>query len=328
MSDVGDDDSPGQVETEETQPIEKFIPRHPFDDPSADFILRSNDDVDFKVHKTILAMASPVFRDMLMLAQDPADVPVLRLTEDHTVLDWILRACYPTSTPDLKDLDFIYNVVQIADKYQMDFVVDNLTTPLNKYLESEPLRVFAIAYRFRNPTLATSAARQTLRIPANDIIQADIPEFRSLPVFALQRLLQYRKRCTDAAVALTSHLTWVDDLTPCWWKNHPVHDAKTARCETCTVITKTVLNQHIYETYHPRQWFVDRMTEVGQLLSKCPVGSVIAWKRIPKSALECSICGPAAANDLVAFSKVLAAKVDEVVAKVCMYQSFPNGQPE
>ena len=101
------------------------------------------------------------------------------------------------------------------------------------------------------------------------------------------------------------------------------HDPKANRCASaeCTTIHRMVNVTHphlmnVYRTAHPRQWFVDRITEVGQILSKRPVGSAITWKKIPKYALECPTCSPTIVNDIIAFTKVLAAKVDEVVGQV------------
>ena len=48
---------------------------HPFNKPTADVILRSSDDVDFRVHKVILAEASPVFEGMFSIPQPPAETP-------------------------------------------------------------------------------------------------------------------------------------------------------------------------------------------------------------------------------------------------------------
>ncbi|EIW75069.1 hypothetical protein CONPUDRAFT_66183, partial [Coniophora puteana RWD-64-598 SS2] len=41
----------------------------PFDDPEAEIILRSSDNVEFRVFKSFLAFSSSIFRDMLSLPQ-------------------------------------------------------------------------------------------------------------------------------------------------------------------------------------------------------------------------------------------------------------------
>ncbi|EIN03879.1 hypothetical protein PUNSTDRAFT_19366, partial [Punctularia strigosozonata HHB-11173 SS5] len=101
---------------------------HPFDDVNADVILRSSDNVDFRVHKLILSLSSPFFRDMFTLPQapladakdDPTDRPVVHMMEDHVTLDDILRLCYPlTSLTSIKNFDRVYSALSAGMKYDM-----------------------------------------------------------------------------------------------------------------------------------------------------------------------------------------------------------------
>ncbi|KAJ7627871.1 hypothetical protein B0H17DRAFT_901672, partial [Mycena rosella] len=70
-----------------------FSPRSPFDDPNADAILRSSDDIDFHVHRIVLSLASPFFRQMLSLPQAETEpsVAILPVSESALVLDRALR---------------------------------------------------------------------------------------------------------------------------------------------------------------------------------------------------------------------------------------------
>jgi len=80
-----------------TSPLELF------DVPNADLIIRSSDSVDFRVHKPVLAMGSPIFRDMFSLPQ-PSDsefvdgLPVVRLDEDSGLLNSLISILYPVRT--------------------------------------------------------------------------------------------------------------------------------------------------------------------------------------------------------------------------------------
>jgi hypothetical protein len=75
-------------------------PPETFDVPDANFIIRSSDNVDFRVHKSVLAMASPFFRDLLSLPQ-PSDseavdgLPVVQLSEDSELLNSLVPILYP-----------------------------------------------------------------------------------------------------------------------------------------------------------------------------------------------------------------------------------------
>ena len=71
--------------------------------PDANIIIRSSDLVDFRVHKPTLAMASPVFKDILSLPQ-PSDseivdgLPMVKLSEGSELLNSLISILYPIHT--------------------------------------------------------------------------------------------------------------------------------------------------------------------------------------------------------------------------------------
>ncbi len=92
-------------ERQDTQAlINQITPPPPtFDIPDANIIIRSSDLVDFRVHKSVLAMTSPFFKDLLSLPQ-PSDsesvdgLPVVQLPEDSELLNSLVSILYPIST--------------------------------------------------------------------------------------------------------------------------------------------------------------------------------------------------------------------------------------
>jgi BTB/POZ domain len=72
----------------------------PFDVPDANLIIRSSDFVDFRVHKSVLVMTSPFFKDLLSLPQ-PSDsetvdgLPVVQLSESSELLNSLVSMLYP-----------------------------------------------------------------------------------------------------------------------------------------------------------------------------------------------------------------------------------------
>jgi hypothetical protein len=74
-----------------------------FEVPDANIIIRSSDLVDFRIHKSVLAMTSPFFKDLLSLPQ-PSDsetvdgLPVVQLSEDSELLNSLVSILYPVST--------------------------------------------------------------------------------------------------------------------------------------------------------------------------------------------------------------------------------------
>jgi BTB/POZ domain len=68
--------------------------------PDANLIILSSDIVYLRVHKPVLAMASPIFKDLLSLPQhsnnDIVDgLPVVRLPESSELLNCLLSSLYP-----------------------------------------------------------------------------------------------------------------------------------------------------------------------------------------------------------------------------------------
>lgn len=78
-------------------------PVKPFDMPEANLIIRSSDQVDFRVHKPVFAMASPFFKDLLSHSR-PSDsefvdeLPVVQLSEDSELLNCLISILYPVRT--------------------------------------------------------------------------------------------------------------------------------------------------------------------------------------------------------------------------------------
>lgn len=75
-------------------------PLEPSDLSDANFVIRSSDFVNFKVHKDVLAVASPFFKDLLSLHQPPDSesvdgLPVVQLTEDSELLSTLVSILYP-----------------------------------------------------------------------------------------------------------------------------------------------------------------------------------------------------------------------------------------
>jgi hypothetical protein len=78
-------------------------PLKAFDIPDANLIIRSSDFVDFRVHKSVLALTSPFFKDLLSLPQ-PSDseivdgIPVVQLPESSELLNSLVSMLYPVPT--------------------------------------------------------------------------------------------------------------------------------------------------------------------------------------------------------------------------------------
>lgn len=114
-------------------------------------ILRSSDNVTFRVRKAILAEASPVFEDMFKLpapqSQSLNEPPVVDMMEDSRALKGLLRLCYPIRRTPIRTLDEAIMLLDAAKKYSMDGALTYLGERLALFAKAQPVRVYALAIR-------------------------------------------------------------------------------------------------------------------------------------------------------------------------------------
>jgi len=142
-----------------------------FDAPDADIILRAlgPPERDFRIHKLLLSLASPVFKQIFSLPQPTSDdsmkstvaqVEIVEVTDPADALDIVLRMIYPFTPPSFNgSLDTLVECLVIADKYDIRGVKSRLRGVLGRVDSARSLRVFAIAARFGFPMLMDSASR-------------------------------------------------------------------------------------------------------------------------------------------------------------------------
>ena len=97
----------------------------PLQIPDANLILRSADLVDFPVHKSVLAMASPLFRELVSLLPDGQVVdglPVVRLSEDAELLMSLISMLYLVLPVMPSSNDKGFSLLTAYQKYEMDTI--------------------------------------------------------------------------------------------------------------------------------------------------------------------------------------------------------------
>ena len=192
----------------------------PFDHAKADIILRSSDNIDFRVFKLFLSLASPFFETLFNIPQ-PAQagedqeikdgLVVVAVTEDSKTLDALLRFCYPCTLaedPIIEELKDAMDVLEAASKYSLDVIERKarqaMTNP--NILAAEPLRCFVLAHRGRLREETLLAAKSTLTQP---LIPSWFQEMELITATDLLSLLTYHKRCGEAVYALRLDLSWI-----------------------------------------------------------------------------------------------------------------------
>ncbi|KAH9942487.1 uncharacterized protein BXZ73DRAFT_97897 [Epithele typhae] len=151
----------------------------PFDQLSADIILRSADHVDFHAHRVILAQASPFFADMFSLPSDPHPTRVhsgCRDVEDSKTLHRLLLLCYPVDKQELESVIDIAPVLAAARKFDMEWPVRLLTRDLADSISRSPLHVWSCACRSGLEDVARLAAAEIKRRVSSKVGKTEDPD--------------------------------------------------------------------------------------------------------------------------------------------------------
>ena len=194
--------------------------KSPFHHPDGDIIIRSSDGIHFRMMKLLLSLASPIFKDMFSLPRSADEnideflhgLPIVDLTESSRTIENLLSSCYPAiygKTSGLQGLSDVSALLEAAKKYEMEetgrAVVPFLTKP--QFLAQEPLRVFAIACRYKLDAEAILAAKHTLH---RSILEDKYSqESEMIDGGTLYRVLQYRNECAEAAMKVAKIHTWI-----------------------------------------------------------------------------------------------------------------------
>lgn len=310
-------------------------------------ILKSSDGVSFHVYKSILGIASPFFAQMFLLPQpteefgespglgcksgDEEDgLQVLNITEDSRTIDTLLRLIYPVRKPPglkhscvsiEKESDLI-NLIEpalvAAIKYDMTLVVEDLCAQLispENWIPAEeegsgilPLRVYAIACRYKLLDEAKAAARACLRVP---ILNQHFPELKTISAERYFLLLNYHQKVAEAVLPLfrisnDKKSTGLPDSCRTF-----------AMCRNCTVAT---LNS--YDSYDRgvAKWWENYAARAAEVLKVSPRSQDIYSSTFLAStfnvAEHCDQCKIGVHGKWHSISRALQEEMDKLSAKV------------
>jgi hypothetical protein len=175
----------------------------------ANLIIRSSDRVNFRVHKSVLAMTSPLFKDLLSLPQPPDSeiidgLPVVEFPEDADLLRSLVSMLYPGHNVPPSTYDKVLYLLAACQKYDMVTLQASIRAEVNRGgfpvpVGPEAFGAYAIASRKGLVPEMKSAARQTLDYPMTFETIGEC--LRLFDGWQLRGLVLFRKRHRDSVVA-------------------------------------------------------------------------------------------------------------------------------
>lgn len=176
----------------------------PYDFEDADIVLRTHRSKGFRVHRSVLSVASPVLRALVAEApktspedDEKGELPEVNVEDAPEDLDLLLRLIYPvTPSPKFEDFDTLSRAFAILQKYQVEGAQGLLKPMLisPSFLASDPVRAYALACRlgFKEeaevaaPLAATTDFTATIR--AEDLRKMSGIDYHRLVVLSKERL--------------------------------------------------------------------------------------------------------------------------------------------
>ncbi|KAF7305425.1 hypothetical protein HMN09_00794900 [Mycena chlorophos] len=296
-----------------------------------DIILRSRDRVDFHAHKSVLSFASPTcFREMFSFPQPPAGASgadptrdgksVVLMPETGAALEKLLVLCYPryTTADAIDSLDGLVEAYEASKKYDVAGGPAVLEAVLKdaRFLEKEPVRVYAIACVINNRDIVQAAATACLKQPSVHVPgPPPIPELASLTGLQLElwKLYELHRTFTQSVGALFRGLSasgdWRDhtmDREPryarAWWY-HADHGGCPLR-HPYPVLAQRPEDADDPYAVHPAPWYVDHVARLWQSRSPTEAADVVVERltEIPTETLvllaTCPSCIKKVQDDL------------------------------
>ncbi|EIW77376.1 hypothetical protein CONPUDRAFT_129640 [Coniophora puteana RWD-64-598 SS2] len=297
----------------------------PFTDSRADVIIRSSDNVDYRVHKYMLSFSSTCFSDMFQLpqAQGQNDLPVVPVTEDSAVLEKLLLFCYPCDRPQLETLDETIKFLEAGRKYGMDNIKDaaRAALPSVRIASPNPLAAIVAALKYEMDAEAKEIARYLLE---KDSIPLTAPEIDDMSASELAALMRYHAACCDAASRVVSDPS-TQELTCALFNSF-------ARSNTLSTASSLAAGGGHPCTCHKRQWAYGRQAfdaprwwlefadEVAWILGKMPAphGTQIknAFHMGLYKARSCASCSSKGCRSLAQFLAFIQEEVERAISEV------------
>ncbi|KAF9240602.1 hypothetical protein BU15DRAFT_73833 [Melanogaster broomeanus] len=157
----------------------------PFDNIDADVILRSSDNVDFRVFKIILSLTSPVFKDMFTLPQPDNQSPT-----SPSAIPVSGEQCDPSDS-----------TITLLSRHEADIQLIQGGSVL------WPSMHYAVSLDWKE--LAERAARQTLKIKELGRASLYTEEMEEMTAGSYHKLLAFHFACGVAAAGVGKSKKWI-----------------------------------------------------------------------------------------------------------------------
>ena len=288
----------------------------PFNDPRADLVLRSSDDVNFFVFKLILSLASSVFADMFTLPLPAApqnssdDPPVAQLPEDAETIDMALRYCYPVQSPEVVTLRDARILMEFERKYQVDVIKPSLMRFLTDTIDRDPVSIYALASAYEYQDIAAQALQSSLMVPIYRLHSPDLQSSTTREQY--EALIYYHISCGRVASAVSMRRKWIPEGGTLTTTSPGGNDFG---CSVC-IMPDFVQPDHRSITRYGPRYLWNYLHRSALVLAHHPDADAITKEAFVLKDMKCDDCKIKKRLEMLECSQAFAAEIGRVIEQV------------
>ncbi|CCM06362.1 uncharacterized protein FIBRA_08619 [Fibroporia radiculosa] len=295
----------------ETELTERNAPS-PFDAVDADVVMVTTDNMRFCVHKSIITSASPVWTTLLQeqvsesgpasYNEETCGPRILQISERSNILQPLLQLIYPSGLPISVDNAALPSLLDAANKYQLQRVSWILLPKWSEFVASDPLSSYLLACSRGLKEQVIHSARSLLSRTYNDLVNTYVGALEAVPTGPYYRLLQFHKRCGQAA------RSFFDSQTR--------KDLEASSSFTLVTCDKSPCNGNSYRYASPK-WYSSYVVRAKRCLEVQPSVSTFRLETITFLVKEmgCLSC-MMRIKEVLAFCSAFEDAVDKVISEV------------
>ncbi|KAF9061736.1 hypothetical protein BDP27DRAFT_324057 [Rhodocollybia butyracea] len=182
------------------------ISKH-FNASDADVVIRSCDNVEFRLHKRNLEFTTGAFPP----AETPTNNEIVQLSEPSETLEILFQFVYPRRFPSLDsmELESLMLVAEAAEKYEVVMAISICEFNLRKFHDTHPKRIVEFAAKHNYRELVAKMLPNLIDTDISELAEI-LPPYVYIP-WVSRRIRSYPSNSTTSAPEHLSSLPLVEN---------------------------------------------------------------------------------------------------------------------
>ncbi|KAI0789346.1 hypothetical protein C8Q75DRAFT_733619 [Abortiporus biennis] len=252
------------------------------------------------------------------------------------IAEWSFNcSCYPVDNPKCDNLQDIIAFMKVADKYQLNGASAWLQSELTPYINSHPVRIYALACRYGWETYSRLAAKACLSLTLDQLTDFDNPELKEIDARSFSRLHRYYAKCRsnlDSVISVGSIMSKIGRGSMKILSHRCRNITASANFSLLKMMNLRRTGDKQPSIDYSGEWladFIDNIhTELLQRPCKDSVFNELHIGNARFAASSCESCRVFACHNFQMFINDLAALVEQTISEINEIHANKNDLPQ